>query len=76
MFQIVKLALAEKGVPYEDRQINFYTREHKSPEYMKLQPFGVVPVLDDDGFIIYGNFHSQQINGRVSCYCSISRKQI
>jgi len=26
---------------------------HKSPEYLTKQPFGQVPYLDDDGFIVY-----------------------
>jgi glutathione S-transferase len=48
--------LLEKGIPYEDQEINFSKREHKSPEFMKLQPFGVVPVLDDDGYLLYGDY--------------------
>jgi glutathione S-transferase len=47
--------LYEKGVPFEEEKIDLATGAHKSPEYKKLQPFGVVPVLDDDGFILYGN---------------------
>jgi len=27
--------------------------EHKQPEYLRLHPFGKVPVLDDDGFVLY-----------------------
>ncbi|KAF7346820.1 hypothetical protein MSAN_01821100 [Mycena sanguinolenta] len=27
--------------------------EQKAPEYMKYQPFGQIPYIDDDGFILY-----------------------
>ncbi|KAI4308129.1 hypothetical protein L6164_031233 [Bauhinia variegata] len=27
--------------------------EHKSPEYLKLQPFGVVPVIQDGDYTLY-----------------------
>ena len=27
---------------------------------MKLQPFGVVPVLDDNGYLLYGDHSSRQ----------------
>jgi glutathione S-transferase len=47
--------LLEKGIPFEEEKIDLATGAHKAPEYKKLQPFGVVPVLDDDGFILYGN---------------------
>jgi len=33
--------------------IDFSTGEHKSDEFLKKQPFGKVPVLDDNGFLIY-----------------------
>jgi glutathione S-transferase len=51
--QRVLTALYEKGVPYEIVNINFSVGEHKSEKYMKLQPFGKIPVLDDDGFILF-----------------------
>ncbi|PMD41334.1 putative glutathione S-transferase [Hyaloscypha variabilis F] len=51
--QRVLTALHEKGVPYELIIIDFKVAEHKSEKYMKLQPFGKIPVLDDDGFILF-----------------------
>jgi glutathione S-transferase len=51
--QRVLTALHEKGVPYELINIDFKIAEHKSEKYMKLQPFGKIPVLDDDGFILF-----------------------
>ena len=43
----------EKGIPYEQTILNFAAGEHKSPDYVKLMPFGKVPTIDDDGFILY-----------------------
>jgi glutathione S-transferase len=51
--QRVLTALYEKGVPYELITIDFSKAENKSEKYMKLQPFGKIPVLDDDGFILF-----------------------
>ncbi|KAJ3541619.1 hypothetical protein NMY22_g3819 [Coprinellus aureogranulatus] len=47
------LVLHEKQVPFKFVQIDWRKKEHKSAAYLKLQPFGQVPVLDDDGFILY-----------------------
>ncbi|KAH7305649.1 putative glutathione S-transferase [Rhexocercosporidium sp. MPI-PUGE-AT-0058] len=51
--QRVFTALAEKGVEAELHSLNFATGEHKQPAHLKLQPFGKVPVLEDDGFFVY-----------------------
>ncbi|PPR02937.1 hypothetical protein CVT24_012167 [Panaeolus cyanescens] len=50
---MVMCVLKEKGLEYERINIDFSTGEHKSPEYMEKQPFGQVPCLDDDGFLVY-----------------------
>ncbi|KAG6908219.1 hypothetical protein DXG01_005691 [Tephrocybe rancida] len=34
-------------------KINLAKHEQKSPSYMKIQPFGQIPYIDDDGFILY-----------------------
>ena len=49
----VAVVLREKNVPYELVAIDFATAEHKSPEFLAKQPFGQVPYLDDDGFILF-----------------------
>lgn len=51
--QRILLALTELGVEYEFVSINFAGGEHKSPAYLKLQPWGKVPVLEDDGFFVF-----------------------
>jgi len=51
--RLVAFVLREKRVPYELVPIDFSKKEHKSPEYLEKQPFGQVPYIDDDGFILY-----------------------
>ncbi|MBL8380644.1 MAG: glutathione S-transferase family protein [Burkholderiales bacterium] len=50
--QKVRLVLAEKGIAWEDRQIIFKNNEHIAPEYLRLNPNGVVPTLVHDGHVI------------------------
>ncbi|CZR65033.1 related to glutathione S-transferase [Phialocephala subalpina] len=49
----VLVVLAEKEVPFELVKVDFMAREHKSEAFLKMQPFGKVPVLEDDGVFIY-----------------------
>ncbi|KIJ94297.1 hypothetical protein K443DRAFT_364152 [Laccaria amethystina LaAM-08-1] len=49
----VAIVLHEKKVPFEFHIIDFSKAENKSPEYLKKQPFGQIPYIDDDGFILY-----------------------
>ncbi|KAF7350672.1 Glutathione S-transferase [Mycena sanguinolenta] len=50
---IIGLALAEKQVPFEHVPVDMAANGHKTPEYMTMNPFGLVPAIDDDGLIIY-----------------------
>lgn len=47
--QKVRLALAEKGLAYESRVIDWGKQEHLSDWYLELNPNGVVPTLVHDG---------------------------
>jgi glutathione S-transferase len=51
--QRVKVVLAEKNLPYEIVPIDLRKQEQKTPEYLKLNPYGKVPVLVDDGTVLY-----------------------
>jgi glutathione S-transferase len=50
--QKVRLCLAEKGLEFVDRHIEFRDDGHLSPEYLKLNPNGVVPTLVHDGSVV------------------------
>ena len=49
----VRIALLEKGLEFERVNVDLTKREQKNPEYLKINPFGQIPALDDEGFIIY-----------------------
>lgn len=49
----VRIALIEKGLEFERVLIDLSKREQKNPAYLKIHPFGQVPALDDEGFILY-----------------------
>jgi glutathione S-transferase len=49
----VRLCLAEKGLPWESRHVDLIKLEHTTPEYLKLNPNGVVPTLVHDGTPIH-----------------------
>ncbi|HEY1265986.1 MAG TPA: glutathione S-transferase family protein [Candidatus Binatia bacterium] len=49
----VKIALNEKGLAYERMSLNLARRDQKKPEFLKLNPYGKVPVIDDGGKILF-----------------------
>lgn len=51
--QRVKIVLAEKNLAFETVPVDLRAREQKTPEYLKLNPYGKVPVLIDDGTVLY-----------------------
>ena len=51
--QKVRICLAEKSLPFEDIKLDLGKgKDHLKPEYLKINPNGVVPTLVDDGNII------------------------
>ena len=47
--QKVRITLVEKGLTWEARQVDLFKTEQYDPEYLKLNPKGVVPTLVHDG---------------------------
>jgi glutathione S-transferase len=43
----------ELGLDYEHIKVDFATGETRRPEHLALNPNGHVPVIDDDGFILW-----------------------
>jgi glutathione S-transferase len=47
----VRWALEEAGLPYKTRLLE--QGDQGKPEYRVLQPFGQVPILEEDGFVLF-----------------------
>ncbi|HSR89063.1 MAG TPA: glutathione S-transferase family protein [Candidatus Udaeobacter sp.] len=45
--------LEELGVPYEVMPFDFSKGDSQSPEFLKMNPNGKVPVIVDDGFVLW-----------------------
>ena len=50
--QKVFITLAEKGIAYDTQNVDLFKNEQFKPEYLKINPKGVVPALDHDGRIV------------------------
>jgi glutathione S-transferase len=50
--RIAHYMLEEIGKPYRIERIDFAKREHKTPEFLKLNPMGKVPTLVHRGVVI------------------------
>lgn len=48
----VRLMLNFLALSYQTQPVNLVGGEQRSPDYLRLNPFGQVPVLADDGLII------------------------
>jgi len=51
--QKVRLALSEKDLSYEKVLVDLTKNEQKTPEFLRLNPYGKVPVLIDDEEVVY-----------------------
>jgi len=49
----VRLCLAEKGLAYEGHSVDMLKGEQHAPEYLAMNPNGVVPTLIHDGRVLY-----------------------
>jgi len=50
--QRVRFLFNSKGLPFEQVQLNLLAGDQLKPDYLKLNPNGVVPTLDHDGRIV------------------------
>ncbi|HUA34732.1 MAG TPA: glutathione S-transferase family protein [Candidatus Binataceae bacterium] len=51
--QKVRIVLAEKSLSYDLVPVDLTQSEHRRPEFLRLNPFGRVPVLVDEDSTIY-----------------------
>src|ERR1043166_6432279 len=49
----VKYVLHEKGLAYERVTLDLAKKDQKRPEFLKLNPYGKVPVIDDNGKVLF-----------------------
>ncbi|HSV54105.1 MAG TPA: glutathione S-transferase family protein [Burkholderiaceae bacterium] len=64
------ILLEELGVPFELALVDRTRDAHKSPEYLKLNPNGLIPVLVHDELVLYETaaicLHLADTNGKAS----------
>ncbi|WJX31866.1 Glutathione S-transferase F9 [Trifolium repens] len=49
----VLVCLFEKEIEFEAVDIDLFKGEHKKPDFLKLQPFGEVPLVQDGDYTLY-----------------------
>jgi glutathione S-transferase len=49
----VRIACIEKGIKVELVEVDMVARAHRSPAYLAMNPYGRVPTLEEDGFVLY-----------------------
>ena len=49
----VIIAFAEKQVPHELAVVDMAARRHREQPYLSLNPYGRVPTLEEDGFVLF-----------------------
>ena len=49
----VKIVLHEKGLAYERVTLDLARKEQKQAEFLKLNPYGKVPVINDNGKVLF-----------------------
>jgi glutathione S-transferase len=52
-YRKVRIVLLEKGLEFERITIDLAKREQKNPGYLQIHPYGQIPALDDEGFVVY-----------------------
>src|ERR1700730_12497258 len=51
----VRIAFAEKQIPHELVVVDMAARKHREQPYLELNPYGRVPTLEEDGFVLFGS---------------------
>src|SRR5438067_3671520 len=49
----VRIALIEKGLAADLIELDMAKGAHRAPDYLRLNPYGRVPTLEEDGFVLY-----------------------
>ena len=51
--QRVKVVLEEKKIPYEPLNVDLRAGAQKTPDYLKINPYGKVPAIVDGDTVLY-----------------------
>lgn len=54
----VAACLFEKEAEFELINVDLFSGEHKKPEFLQLQPFGLVPVIQDGDLTLFGTYYA------------------
>lgn len=54
------------GLPHELVDVDLLKGTHKTPEFLRLNPFGQVPVLDDGGTVVFDSTRSSSTSQRAT----------
>ena len=49
----VRMTANALGIEYEYIRVSIRDGENRTEEYLKMHPAGKVPVIDDDGFVLF-----------------------
>ena len=49
----VRIACLEKRIDIQLVELDMAKGAHRGPDYLRLNPYGRVPTLEDDGFVLY-----------------------
>ena len=49
----VRFAANALGLKYEYQKVDLRSGENRKPEFLTLHPAGKIPVIDDDGFVLF-----------------------
>jgi glutathione S-transferase len=49
----VWMTLLEKDIKFEPVEVDLVNRAHREPAYLEKNPYGRVPAINDDGFVLY-----------------------
>ena len=48
----IRVALREKQIACEEVEVDLPGGAHKTPEFLRMNPAGKLPILEDDGFVV------------------------
>jgi glutathione S-transferase len=66
--QRVRIALLEKDIPAELVEVDLPGSAQFRPEYLSKNPYGRVPAIDEDGWVLYESTADPRERARVAMH--------